>query len=81
MWSWIVPDGLREITKAADPSPSQLRPQGGGTQDTRDEKLFTAIIYIPVSGVRLLGLQDLLAGLRLEWSLDQKQSPRDCRQI
>lgn len=48
-WSWIVPDGLWEI---AEPliQPSKARPQGGGTQDTPDETLFAAIIYVLVSG-------------------------------
>ncbi len=27
-----------------------MRPQGGGTQDTSDETLFAAIIYVLVSG-------------------------------
>ncbi|MFJ2277198.1 IS5 family transposase [Streptomyces sp. NPDC087866] len=45
----VVPDGLWEI---AEPliSPSKVRPQGGGTQDTPDETLFAAIIYVLVSG-------------------------------
>ncbi len=30
--------------------PSRVRPQGGGTQDTPDETLFAAIIYVLVSG-------------------------------
>lgn len=30
--------------------PSKVRPQGGGTQDTPDETLFAAIIYVLVSG-------------------------------
>ncbi|MGA5552401.1 transposase, partial [Streptomyces pseudogriseolus] len=48
-WSWIVPDGLWEIAKPLLP-PSKVRPQGGGTQDTPDETLFAAIIYVLVSG-------------------------------
>ncbi|MFI2765521.1 IS5 family transposase [Streptomyces echinatus] len=48
-WSWIVPDGLWEIAKPLNP-PSRVRPQGGGTQDTPDETLFAAIIYVLVSG-------------------------------
>lgn len=47
-WSWIVPDGLWEIAKPLIP-PSRVRPQGGGTQDTPDETLFAAIIYVLVS--------------------------------
>lgn len=49
IWSWIVPDGLWEIAKPLIP-PSRVRPQGGGTQDTPDETLFAAIIYVLVSG-------------------------------
>ncbi|MFF2963985.1 transposase, partial [Streptomyces sp. NPDC057963] len=48
-WSWIVPDGLWEIAKPLIP-PSRVRPQGGGTQDTSDETLFAAIVYVLVSG-------------------------------
>src|SRR5882757_3994104 len=48
-WSWIVPDGLWEIAEPLIP-PSKARPQGGGTQDTPDETLFAAIIYVLVSG-------------------------------
>ncbi|MGY4984768.1 IS5 family transposase [Streptomyces nigrescens] len=48
-WSWIVPDGLWEIAKPLIP-PSRVRPQGGGTQDTPDETLFAAIVYVMVSG-------------------------------
>lgn len=48
-WSWIVPDGPREIAKPLIP-PSRVRPQGDGTQDTPDETLFAAIIYVLVSG-------------------------------
>jgi transposase len=48
-WSWIVPEGLWEIAKPLIP-PSRVRPQGGGTQDTPDETLFAAIIYVLVSG-------------------------------
>jgi transposase len=47
-WSWIVPDGLWEIAEPLIP-PSKVRPQGGGTQDTPDETLFAAIIYVLVS--------------------------------
>lgn len=43
-WSWIVPDGLREIAKPFIPQ-CRVRPQGGGTQDTPDETLFAAIVY------------------------------------
>lgn len=49
MWSWIVPDGLWEIAKPLIPS-SRGRPQGGGTQDTPDETLFAAIVYVLVNG-------------------------------
>ena len=48
-WSGIVPDGLWEIAKPLIP-PSRVRPQGGGTQDTPDETLFAAIVYVLVSG-------------------------------
>lgn len=48
-WSWIVPDGLWEIAEPLIP-PSKVRPQGGGTQDTPDETLFAANIYVLVSG-------------------------------
>ncbi|MGW4927321.1 IS5 family transposase [Streptomyces parvulus] len=48
-WSWIVPDGLWEIAEPLIPL-SKVRPQGGGTQDTPDETLFAAIIYVLVSG-------------------------------
>ncbi|MDO0924070.1 IS5 family transposase [Streptomyces sp. TG1A-8] len=48
-WSWVVPDGLWEIAKPLIP-PSKVRPQGGRTQDTPDETLFAAIIYVLVSG-------------------------------
>jgi transposase len=48
-WSWIVPDGLWDIAEPLIP-PSKVRPQGGGTQDTPDETLFAAIIYVLVSG-------------------------------
>lgn len=48
-WSWIVPDGLWEIAEPLIP-PSKVRVQGGGTQDTPDETLFAAIIYVLVSG-------------------------------
>ncbi|SNC74227.1 Putative transposase of IS4/5 family [Streptomyces sp. 2114.4] len=48
-WSWIVPDGLWEIAKPLIP-PSKMRPQGGGTQNTPDETLFAAILYVLVSG-------------------------------
>ncbi|GHE70017.1 hypothetical protein GCM10017771_93920 [Streptomyces capitiformicae] len=43
------PDGLWEIAEPLIP-PSKVRPQGGGTQDTPDETLFAAIIYVLVSG-------------------------------
>lgn len=36
-------------SRSAD-SPSKVRSQGGGTQDTPDETLFAAIIYVLVSG-------------------------------
>ncbi|WP_197054550.1 transposase [Saccharomonospora viridis] len=29
---------------------SRVRPQGGGTQDTPDETVFAAIVYVLVSG-------------------------------
>nr|WP_279616924.1 IS5 family transposase [Streptomyces caeruleatus] len=45
----MVPDGLWEIAKPLIP-PSKVRPQGGGTQDTPDETLFAAIIYVLVRG-------------------------------
>lgn len=48
-WSWIVPDGLGEMARPLIP-PSRVRPQGGGTQDTPDETLFAAILYVLVSG-------------------------------
>ncbi|MER7130185.1 IS5 family transposase [Streptosporangium saharense] len=48
-WSWIVPDGLWEIAKPLIP-PDRVRPQGGGTQNTPDETLFAAIVYVLVSG-------------------------------
>ncbi|GAA3485622.1 hypothetical protein GCM10018966_101550 [Streptomyces yanii] len=48
-WSWIVPDGLWEITKPLIPE-QRTRPQGGGTQNTPDETVFAAIIYALVSG-------------------------------
>ncbi|MEU2494018.1 IS5 family transposase [Streptomyces sp. NPDC007883] len=48
-WSWIVPDGLWEIAKPLIP-PSKVRSQGGGTQDTPDETLFAATVYVLVSG-------------------------------
>lgn len=48
-WSWIVPDGLWEIAEPLIP-PSKVRPRGGGPQDTPDETLFAAIIYVLVSG-------------------------------
>ncbi|MFH9016728.1 IS5/IS1182 family transposase, partial [Streptomyces sp. NPDC017943] len=41
----MVPDGLWEIAKPLIP-PSRVWPQGGGTQDTPDETLFAAIIYV-----------------------------------
>src|SRR5882757_3976109 len=48
-WSWIVPDGLWEVAQPLIP-PSRVRPQGGGTQDTPDETVFAAIVYVLVSG-------------------------------
>ncbi|MEV1055495.1 IS5 family transposase [Streptomyces sp. NPDC049887] len=48
-WSWIVPDCLWEIAKPLIP-PSKVLSQGGGTQDTPDETLFAAIVYVLVSG-------------------------------
>ncbi|MEV8424550.1 IS5 family transposase [Streptomyces niveus] len=42
-------DELWEIAEPLIP-PSKVRPQGGGTQDTPDETLFAAIIYVLVSG-------------------------------
>jgi transposase len=30
--------------------PSKVRPQGGGTQDTPDETMFVAIVYVLLSG-------------------------------
>lgn len=42
-WSWIVPDELWEIAEPLTP-PSKVRPQ-----DTPDETLFAAIIYVLVS--------------------------------
>ncbi|SCK42261.1 Putative transposase of IS4/5 family (DUF4096), partial [Streptomyces sp. SceaMP-e96] len=48
-WSCIVPDGLWEIAKPLIPE-DRVRPQGGGTQNTPDETLFAAIIYVLVSG-------------------------------
>ena len=47
--SWIVPDGLWEIARPLIPE-DRVRPQGGGTQDTPDETLFAAIIYVLVGG-------------------------------
>lgn len=41
--------GWWEIAKPLIP-PLKVRPQGGGTQDTPDETLFAAIIYVLVSG-------------------------------
>jgi transposase len=40
---------LWEIAEPLIP-PSKVRPQGGGTQDTPDETLFAAIIYVLVTG-------------------------------
>jgi hypothetical protein len=48
-WSWIVPDGLWELARPLIPE-DRVRPQGGGTQNTPDETLFAAIIYVLVSG-------------------------------
>ncbi|MBQ1158773.1 transposase [Streptomyces sp. A73] len=45
----LDPDGLWEIAKPLVP-PSKVRPQGGGRQDTSDEAVFAAIIYVLVSG-------------------------------
>jgi transposase len=42
-------DGLWEIAEPLIPS-SKARVQGGGTQETPDETLFAAIIYVLVSG-------------------------------
>ena len=58
-WSWIVPDGLWEITEPLIP-PSRVRPQGGGTQDTPDETLLAAIIYVLVSGCAWAGFAAVL---------------------
>jgi hypothetical protein len=41
--------GWWEIAKPLIP-PLKVRPQGGGTQDTPDETLLAAIIYVLVSG-------------------------------
>jgi hypothetical protein len=64
MWGWVVglgygagyveleldcSGGLWEVAEPLIP-PSKVRPQGGGTQDTPDETLFEAIIYVLVSG-------------------------------
>ncbi|MGK5544046.1 IS5 family transposase [Streptomyces sp. URMC 127] len=46
---WIVPDGLWEIAEPLIP-PDWARPQGGGTANTPDQTLFTAIVYVLVSG-------------------------------
>ncbi|MFD5721567.1 transposase [Streptomyces sp. NPDC127036] len=62
-WSWIVPDGLWEIAEPLIP-PSRVRPQGGGTQDTPDETLFAAIIYVLVSGCAWRGLCRRASGYR-----------------
>ncbi|QTE02897.1 hypothetical protein S1361_36525 [Streptomyces cyanogenus] len=48
-WSWIVPDGLWELAKPLIPE-DRVRPQGGWKQNTPDETLFAAIIYVLVSG-------------------------------
>ncbi|WP_204069968.1 IS5 family transposase [Planobispora siamensis] len=48
-WGWIVPDGLWEIARPLLP-PTRMRPQGGGTQNTPDEAVFAAIVYVLVSG-------------------------------
>ncbi|WP_427155671.1 IS5 family transposase [Streptomyces sp. TRM70308] len=48
-WGWIVPDGLWELAQPLLP-PAKVRPQGGGTQNTPDEAVFAAIIYVLVSG-------------------------------
>lgn len=49
LWGWIVPEGLWELAEPLLP-PSKVRPQGGGTQDTPDEAVFAAIVYVLVSG-------------------------------
>ena len=53
------PDGLWEITEPLIP-PSRVRPQGGGTQDTPDETLLAAIIYVLVSGCAWAGFAAVL---------------------
>ncbi|WP_093769543.1 IS5 family transposase [Streptomyces sp. F-7] len=47
--SWVVPDGLWEIARPLI-AEQRTRPQGGGTQNTPDEKVFAVIIYVLVSG-------------------------------
>ncbi|MEU0965011.1 hypothetical protein ABZ357_06025 [Streptomyces sp. NPDC005917] len=41
---------MREIAEPLIP-PSKVRPQGGGTQDTPDQTLFAAIIYLAFLGL------------------------------
>ena len=48
-WEWIVPDGLWELARPLLPPP-KTRPQGGGTQNTPDQTVFAAIVYVLVSG-------------------------------
>jgi transposase len=48
-WAWIVPEGLWEIVQPLLP-PARVRSQGGGTQNTADEAVFAAIVYVLVSG-------------------------------
>ncbi len=48
-WGWTVPGGPWEVAEPLIP-PAGVRPQGGGSPDTPDEKLFAAIIYVMVSG-------------------------------
>lgn len=43
------PDGLWEIARSLIPA-DRVRPHGGGKQNTPDERLFAAIIYVLVSG-------------------------------
>ena len=64
-WSWIVPDGLWEITEPLIP-PSRVRPQGGGTQDTPDETLLAAIIYVLVSGCAWAGFAAVLRDIEVD---------------
>ncbi|GAA3850627.1 hypothetical protein GCM10022227_04730 [Streptomyces sedi] len=48
-WGWIVPEGLWELARPLLP-PSRVRPQGGGTQNSPDEDVFAAIVYVLTSG-------------------------------